>query len=1715
MSTSTSRSALLCSLFACLTGLSACSDKSPANVSFQERDTSGVPTNIVPNGDLSQSDNEWTGWSADVNDSDGVQAEFALAPTLGAGGKSLKTSVINVEADTLPEDVYAGPAAVPVKPGQAYGVAAHVQGPTCGLTRFVVNPVGNTDPEKILASRNIFLTGEPQIVEFYFQAPAGVSSVDMPVQMGFADNIGGELLLDRIVAMPIPKMPPVQENNVAKNSDFELSDTDISFEDSWGQSGSGVTFSLDTSVAQNGNNSVRIEFSETVGSGDPWAIEAGPTGVPVTSGFTYTFSAWVKGDPGAKVNFLVQKPAANWGTYGQQEKIVTADWEEVRFEATVTGTDEVRLYAQYNFTENKGKTIYIDNIKLIPPATCPYAIGPSDLVSSDETLFDHVVNSSLEEDRTNAVEWTTVAGSGAAQFDMQVVPGEANRTLVNKGNQALKVLITTNASDPSDVQAGPANVYVTPGQTYIYSGFARGPVRTKAQFTSFLPDAPDVSMESALVTFNNVWQQVSFDFSVPDDAPVLTAEELEEAGFPADALVTRLNMIVNMGYPENEDKPIFLDDFVLLPNAIRNGDLEDSTSTAEGWTIETDSEYATIQLDSDVAHTGVNSLRADFSLSAADAVDPAEETDRPIYLISPEDVWVGVEDIPVIEGRRYFFSARVNGEAGSRLHLSATSVDGLQELAAAGNEDENEDGIPDGIELDGGWQEITFTIDVPADVDAVNIIAQMGYPNNALRTIYVDSFRMISEMPTVSNLVSDNRNLFKFNQVANGGLEAETTQPTGWLTQVAGAGEADFAISNVIVNSGRNALRTTIANVGANPSDIEVGSSDLYLTPGHTYIYSVFAKGDGSVRAGFAAMLAGTAIEQQVVRFSNRWRQFTFDFTVPADAPVLTAEELAEAELPEDAVVTRVKMVVNMSYAENVGKRVYLDDFLLLPNAAKNGDLEDSTVSAIGWYTEAAGSAATFQLDSTESHTGNNSLRIAIGAVPPTSNLWDVQAGISDIPVAGGHTYYISARIKGRAGARAKVLVDSATDYRELASVGGADGIAITENWQEVTFEVEIPADGVEAVRLLTHLGFAENSNSVIYLDSFRVVSDIPPPPKAHNANLVTNSGLESGDSTGWNGNGATITVVNTAGAVYSGNYALHITDRTAEWASAQYDLTDVGLEPGSNYFASAWVKVDGDVGDVLGMTLQINYEGDGSDTDYIGITNSDDADTLDWTRLSSVFTFAPDEGKTVTGVKIYIEASQAATNYYIDDLFVTKVFNTNGGFESGDIAGWNAAGATVAAATTDVHSGSYAAHVTGRTASWNSAQYDMSNIGLVAGRTYLISAWVKTDGATAETIKMTMEYVDDGESPQYRTLSQSSETLEWVQLSNTYTHLPEGDVSTLKVYFEAGSDTGSYYVDDLIITEYVPPISVITNGDLEFGNLEGWVPAGATLAMAQWTEGGAQSGFFGLRVSGRTESWHSAQYPLLDLGLKAGTSYQASVWVKIASDAAASDTVNLTLLMNDGRANPYINLASATVTADGWTQLVGTFDYVPTGDVSDVRLYIEAAEATTSYFVDGLVVAPNFAVNGGLEASADSAIGWNAAGATISLDTANVRFGERSLFVTDRTENWNSAQFNLTTSGMVPGKTYEISAWVKIDGDTADVIKMTLESQLTGASSTYTMLDSASDTVSWVKLSTRYFFGYEAMPDVFKVYFEADQPTSSYYVDALVITEVNEIYTH
>jgi hypothetical protein len=1520
MSMSFSRSIFLCSVFASTIGLSACSTKDPADVSFEDIDRTKIPTNVVVNDELNDSNTQWTGWTEEAEATNGAFANFAIQS--GApGGNSLKVSQINVEAANSPKEIQAGPAAVPVTPGKSYGVGAWVKGSTCGLGKFVVHPAN--DPETILASQEMYFTGDWQTLDYYFNVPAGVTSVNLPLQLAFADNLGGEVQIDKMIAFPRAYQKPPEAGNVARNSDFEGSNTEINVPEngtnSWAQAGS-ATFTLDTTVAQSGKNSVKIKFA-AAGTGNPWDIEAGPVNVPVSDGLAYTFSGWVKADKGsagAKVNFLIQNPTA-YNVFAEKSVSVTEEWQEVRFNAVITGTNVVRLYAQYNFTENSNKTIYIDNLKLIPPATCPYAPVFSNLVSKNESLFEsnRVTNGNFESsDKSIFPGWSAQAvGTAKATFEGQTI-GDTNKTLVNSGKKSLKTFITTVGTNPQDIQAGSGDLYVAPGKTYTYSAFGRGPIGTKALFTAELQAAPNVVIEGQWLNFNNLWQQVSFDFVVPADAPVLTTDELAAAGLPSGASLARMRMAVNLSYPENAGKPILLDDFALLANLAANGDLENSSTSAEGWFTQSPNGAEAFALDSTQAQSGKNSLKLSPAALASG--------------VAAWEIQAGIANIAITENRKYIVSARVKGDAGTKAKLALGLADApYTELAASD------------LTLTTEWQEVTFEAKIPSGVNKVTLAAHLGYPENANKAVYLDSFRLVQGLYPSSDLVSDYKKLYEYNRVTNGGFESSTDTFPGWLAQTGNSADVKFetqaagTANKLLVYSGSKSLKAAITAVGSNSWDIQAGPADLYLTPGQTYIYSGFARSALGAKANFSAALQNapySVFEEQQVAFNNTWQQVTFEFTLPADAPVLTEEELSAASLPKDAVVSRVRMAVNMSYPENAGKTIYLDDFALLPNSVVNGDLENNATVAEGWWSQASSETATFALDSTQAHSGKNSLKVSTSALATDIKVWDLQAGVTGIPVAGGRKYYVSARIKGDAGAKAKFLLNlGEAPYTEF----GTSEVTLTSGWQEVSFEAKLP-DGINKVSLLAQLGYAQNASKTIYLDGFKVVSQVPP-PKTQFVNLVANGGLETGSVTGWNGSGAAKLALATSASapagVYTGGFGLHVTERAETWNSAQYSFGEAGLESGTSYLASAWVKVDGETADNIKLTLQITYTDDSNE--WIGLASTGSADTLGWTKLSSLFNFAPDAAKKVKEAKVYIEADGKNTSYYIDDLYITKVYTPNGNLEFGKTDNWNAGGSPqIAISTAEKHSGNNALQVTGRTETWHSAQFNLLNSGM-------------------HTLKMTVQIDDeDNNNRRWETIASSSDTANWVKLSARYTYIPDGTATVFKVYFEADGKTSSYYIDDLLIVEV--PVNIIKNGDMELGNTDNWNSAGA--AQMATTEVEKYSGKYAMHVTGRSDTWHSAQYNLLNSGMQPGRTYDLSAWVKIAD--GVPDTIKMTVQIDDEDNNNrrWETIASSSDTAN-WVKIKTRYTYMPDGAATVFKVYFEAAGKISSYYIDDLVI--------------------------------------------------------------------------------------------------------------------------------------------------------------
>ncbi len=158
----------------------------------------------------------------------------------------------------------------------------------------------------------------------------------------------------------------------------------------------------------------------------------------------------------------------------------------------------------------------------------------------------------------------------------------------------------------------------------------------------------------------------------------------------------------------------------------------------------------------------------------------------------------------------------------------------------------------------------------------------------------------------------------------------------------------------------------------------------------------------------------------------------------------------------------------------------------------------------------------------------------------------------------------------------------------------------------------------------------------------------------------------------------------------------------------------------------------------------------------------------------------------------------------------------TNPGFETGDTSGWFAFGSpTISAETSQVHSGSYAAVVSNRTATYMGIAQSFVGV-LQSGQSYNVSAWVSLVSGANQTMHLTMQKTDGGSTSYAQIASGSVSSSGWTQLSGQYTYNPSGTVSALNFYAEVTtSSNASYYIDDVsfaaapVVTN--PPINGVS----------------------------------------------------------------------------------------------------------------------------------------------------------------------------------------------------------------------------------------------------------------------------------------------------------------
>ncbi|MBV9406651.1 MAG: endo-1,4-beta-xylanase [Acidobacteriaceae bacterium] len=295
--------------------------------------------------------------------------------------------------------------------------------------------------------------------------------------------------------------------------------------------------------------------------------------------------------------------------------------------------------------------------------------------------------------------------------------------------------------------------------------------------------------------------------------------------------------------------------------------------------------------------------------------------------------------------------------------------------------------------------------------------------------------------------------------------------------------------------------------------------------------------------------------------------------------------------------------------------------------------------------------------------------------------------------------------------------------------------------------------------------------------------------------------------------------------------------------------------------------------------------------------------------------------------------------------------------FEDGTTQGWAPFGSDTVSNSTDVsHSGSHSLKTTNRTATYMGPGLDVTS-NLVAGATYQFSVWVRlVAGGSPATLNMTVKRTPTGGSAQFDSVASTATgavtDAAWVQIQGQYSF--GGSVSDLLVYIQSDSATGSFYIDDFVITQIAgPPTGPQDNSGItttfEDGKTDGWYPriGDETLTV---TTADAHTGNYSLLVTGRQHAYDGAAINVANK-MYNGSQYQITVWVKLAP-GQTSTTLRVSLQVTlGGNTNYYTVVPGATVTNSAWVELTATYNMAYNYD--SASLYVESASGTQSFYID------------------------------------------------------------------------------------------------------------------------------------------------------------------
>lgn len=291
----------------------------------------------------------------------------------------------------------------------------------------------------------------------------------------------------------------------------------------------------------------------------------------------------------------------------------------------------------------------------------------------------------------------------------------------------------------------------------------------------------------------------------------------------------------------------------------------------------------------------------------------------------------------------------------------------------------------------------------------------------------------------------------------------------------------------------------------------------------------------------------------------------------------------------------------------------------------------------------------------------------------------------------------------------------------------------------------------------------------------------------------------------------------------------------------------------------------------------------------------------------------------------------------------------TNGNFENGTTSGWFSWGGTITADTLNPHNGSYALKLGNRSGN-GPAAYSLKSLVKPGGK-YQVKLWASIAGAESAQVNITSKIGCAGtDSYSWLISPVTINDLQWVELSGQL-NVPECELTDLLIYAEGPAGGIDIYLDDVSVREIVTA-NLVSNGDFELGNVNGWSSWAGTVAA---TTEIAQSGSYSLKLSNRSGNGPAVYNNLKSL-IAAGKTYSVSMAVTI--QGAATAPVNITRKLTCGSDTTYSWVANTGAVSEGsWTTLTGDLTIPADCVINDFIIYAEGPAGSINMFVDDVVI--------------------------------------------------------------------------------------------------------------------------------------------------------------